>query len=74
MNTTQTMMSYRGVSSRVSEEERELYELKNAAAEYYRVNRVPEQIEGALNELYLHQHGDVQGFLVRPSSNLPQLS
>lgn len=58
-------MSYRGALSRVPDEERELYEIKNAAAEFYRVNRVPEQIEGALNELYLHKHRDVHGFLVR---------
>uniref|UniRef100_A0A3B4VI37 Enolase 4 n=1 Tax=Seriola dumerili TaxID=41447 RepID=A0A3B4VI37_SERDU len=62
-------MSYQAVTSRVSEEEQDLYEIKNAA-EFYRVNRVPEQIEGALNELFLHKPRDVHGYLANYFANL----
>uniref|UniRef100_A0A3B4Y3T4 Enolase 4 n=1 Tax=Seriola lalandi dorsalis TaxID=1841481 RepID=A0A3B4Y3T4_SERLL len=62
-------MSYQAVTSRVSEEEQDFYEIKNAA-EFYRVNRVPEQIEGALNELFLHKPRDVHGYLANYFANL----
>ncbi|XP_068184107.1 enolase 4 [Antennarius striatus] len=52
-------MSYRGVSGA----ERDFYELKTRAVEFYRVTGVPEAVEAALNELFLHQPGDVNGYL-----------
>ncbi|KAM7384977.1 hypothetical protein PAMP_001081 [Pampus punctatissimus] len=56
-------MSYQRFTSRLSQEEHNFYEIKNAAADFYRVNRVPEQIERALNELFLHKPRDVHGYL-----------
>ncbi|XP_030581118.1 enolase 4 isoform X2 [Archocentrus centrarchus] len=63
-------MSYQAFNSRLSKEERDFYEMKNAAAEFYRVNRVPQDIERALNELFLHQPGDVHGYLADYFTNL----
>lgn len=57
-------MSYRGFIGRVSKEEQDFSHIKNAAAEFYRVNRVPQEIERALNELFLHKPEDVHGYLV----------
>lgn len=57
-------MSYKGCINRVSKEEQDLYDIKNAAAEFYRVNRVPQEMEKALNELFLHKPEDVHGYLV----------
>eukprot|EP00064_Thunnus_orientalis_P000790 superscaffoldBa00000045_g791 len=56
-------MSYQGFISRLSQEEHDFYEIKNAAAEFYRVNRVPEEIERALNELFFHKPEDLHGYL-----------
>lgn len=47
-----------------SKDERSFYETKKAAAEFFRVNRIPEEIERALNELFVHKPGDVHGYLV----------
>lgn len=57
-------MSYQGFISRLSEEEQDFSDIKTAAADFYRVNRVPQEMERALNELYLHQPQDVFGYLV----------
>lgn len=57
-------MSYRGVLSRVPEEQRDLDRMKSAAAEFYRVTGVPQVIERALNELFSHEPEDVYGYLV----------
>lgn len=57
-------MSYQGLINRLSQEERDLYEIKHAAVEFYRVNRVPEAIERALTELFFQKPGDVHGYLV----------
>uniref|UniRef100_A0A8C6TQE2 Enolase 4 n=1 Tax=Neogobius melanostomus TaxID=47308 RepID=A0A8C6TQE2_9GOBI len=38
-------------------------ELRHAAVEFYRVNRVPEQLERALNELFLRRPSDLYGHL-----------
>lgn len=57
-------MSYQGFMNRLSKEEQDLYDIKNAAAEFYRVNRVPQEIERALNELFFHKPEDVNGYLV----------
>ncbi|GAA6221188.1 enolase 4 [Lates japonicus] len=56
-------MSYQGFFSRLSKEEQDFYETKHAAAEFYRVNRVPEEIERALNELFLQKPEDAHGYL-----------
>ncbi|XP_053188646.1 enolase 4 [Scomber japonicus] len=56
-------MSYERFTSRVSQEEHDFYQIKNAAAEFYRVNRIPEELERVLNELFLHKPGDVHGYL-----------
>lgn len=57
-------MSYQGFMSRVSTEAQDLYDIKNEAAEFYRVNGVPEEIERALNELFFNKPEDVHGYLV----------
>ncbi|XP_049926794.1 enolase 4 [Epinephelus moara] len=56
--------------SRLSKEEQDNYDIKNAAAEFYRVNRVPQEIETALNELFFHKPEDVYGYLVNYFTNL----
>ncbi|XP_008305031.1 enolase 4 [Stegastes partitus] len=63
-------MSHQGSVSRQSKEELDLYEMKNAAAEFYRLNRVPQEIERALNELLLQQAADVHGYLADYFTNL----
>lgn len=64
-NTEDTLtMSYQTFLKRLSKEEENLYETKKAAAEFYRVNRIPEEIERALNELFIHNPEDVYGYLV----------
>ncbi|XP_077351933.1 enolase 4 isoform X2 [Festucalex cinctus] len=54
----------------VSEEDQEFYEIKNAAAEFYRANRVPEELEKALGELFFHNPEDVHGYLANYFTNL----
>ncbi|KAM9364924.1 enolase 4 [Pholidichthys leucotaenia] len=44
-------------------EEWDLYERKTAAAEFFRVNRVPEEVERALNQLLVQQPRDLYGYL-----------
>ncbi|MBN3295791.1 ENO4 Enolase, partial [Amia calva] len=58
-------MSYTGFlsSSRVSKEEREFYELKHRAAEYYRANGVPQKMEAVLNSMFYDKPDDVCGYL-----------
>ncbi|XP_028279371.1 enolase 4 [Parambassis ranga] len=63
-------MSYQGFLSRLSKEEQDLYELKTAAAEFYRANKVLEDVERALSELFLRQPGDLQGYLADYFTNL----
>ncbi|XP_026212135.1 enolase 4 [Anabas testudineus] len=53
-----------------SKDERSFYETKKAAAEFFRVNRIPEEIERALNELFVHKPGDVHGYLANYFANL----
>lgn len=67
-------MSYQGFISRLSKEEQDFYDIKNAAAEFYKVQRIPQEMERALNELFLHKPEDVHGYLVRmclPAVQLP---
>uniref|UniRef100_A0A8C9ZYI8 Enolase 4 n=1 Tax=Sander lucioperca TaxID=283035 RepID=A0A8C9ZYI8_SANLU len=63
-------MSYQGFMSRVSTEAQDLYDIKNEAAEFYRVNGVPEEIERALNELFFNKPEDVHGYLANYFTNL----
>ncbi|XP_072247688.1 enolase 4 [Leuresthes tenuis] len=56
-------MSYQRFIGRLSTEERASQKMKKAAAEFYRVHRVPQEIERALNELFVLQPGDVHGYL-----------
>ncbi|KAI3363269.1 hypothetical protein L3Q82_011564 [Scortum barcoo] len=57
-------MSHRGFIGRLSEQEHGFSHMKHAAAEFYRVNGVPQDIERALNLLFLHKPDDVHGYLV----------
>ncbi|XP_023819464.1 enolase 4 isoform X2 [Oryzias latipes] len=57
-------MSHRGSSSSLrAEEERDLEELRGAAAEFYRQSGVPQELEAALDELFRRQPRDLHGFL-----------
>ncbi|XP_051937043.1 enolase 4 [Hippocampus zosterae] len=53
----------------LSEEDQEFYEIKNAAAEFYRANRVPEELEKALGELFFQNPEDVHGYLANYFTN-----
>lgn len=57
-------MAYEGFTGRLSKEKQDLHDIKNSAAEFFRVNRIPQEIERALNELYFHKPEDVHGYLV----------
>ncbi|XP_060942850.1 enolase 4 [Limanda limanda] len=57
-------------NSRLCKQEQDAYDTKVAAAEFYRINRVPEHIERALNELFLHQPADLHGYLADFFTNL----
>ncbi|XP_044070138.1 enolase 4 isoform X5 [Siniperca chuatsi] len=63
-------MSYQGFIGRLSKEDQDFYDIKNAAAEFYRVNRIPQEIERALNELFFHKPEDVHGYLANHFTNL----
>ncbi|XP_045927044.1 enolase 4-like isoform X2 [Micropterus dolomieu] len=56
-------MAYEGFTGRLSKEKQDLHDIKNSAAEFFRVNRIPQEIERALNELYFHKPEDVHGYL-----------
>ncbi|KAE8280209.1 Enolase 4 [Larimichthys crocea] len=56
-------MSYQGFPKRPCTEEQDFCAIKKAAAELFRVNRVPQEVERALNELFFHKPGDVYGYL-----------
>ncbi|KAM6922540.1 enolase 4 [Lycodopsis pacificus] len=63
-------MSYQGFMSRVPKEEQDLYDMKTAAAEFCRVNGVPQLIERALNELFFHRPEELHGYLANYFTNL----
>ncbi|XP_036448488.1 enolase 4 [Colossoma macropomum] len=50
--------------------EQEFYELKCRAAEYYRANRVPQTLEGLLNQLFEDKPGDIYGYMANYFSRL----
>uniref|UniRef100_W5MTL6 Enolase 4 n=1 Tax=Lepisosteus oculatus TaxID=7918 RepID=W5MTL6_LEPOC len=59
-------MSYKcflNKGSQLSKEDREFYELKNRAAEYYRANGVPQKMEDVLNLMFYEKPDDVYGYL-----------
>ncbi|KAM4614959.1 enolase 4 [Polymixia lowei] len=59
-------MSYKGLircNSRVSKEERDFYEMKNKAAEFYHGNGVQEKIERVLSDMFYDKPEDVYGYL-----------
>ncbi|KAF3708610.1 Enolase 4 [Channa argus] len=66
-------MSYQRFLGRLSAEEQDFYETKKAAAEFYRLNRIPEEIESALNQLFLQKPGDVHGYLSMSSAAIASL-
>ncbi|KAM9808711.1 enolase 4 [Syngnathus typhle] len=47
----------------LSEQDQEFHQIKDAAAEFYRANRVPEELEKALGELFFQNPEDVHGYL-----------
>ncbi|XP_076022171.1 enolase 4 [Genypterus blacodes] len=55
-------MSYKGFIHH-KKGEQDFYELKNKAAEFYRGSSVPEELERALNVLFLQQPDDLYGYL-----------
>lgn len=57
-------MSHRAFSKRVCEDKRDFDEMKTAAAEFYRVSRVPQDMERALHQLFLRRPEDQHGYLV----------
>ncbi|XP_038593729.1 enolase 4-like isoform X1 [Micropterus salmoides] len=63
-------MAYEGFTGRLSKEKQDLHDIKNSAAEFFRVNRIPQEIERALNELYFHKPEDVHGYLANHFINL----
>ncbi|MBN3324368.1 ENO4 Enolase, partial [Atractosteus spatula] len=55
--------SFLNKGSQLSKEDREFYELKNRAAEYYRANGVPQKMEDVLNLMFYEKPDDVYGYL-----------
>ncbi|XP_047459437.1 enolase 4 isoform X2 [Mugil cephalus] len=62
-------MSYQGLTNRLTKEEQDFYDIKNAAAEFYRVNKVTQEIERALNDVFFHRPEDVHGYLANYFTN-----
>ncbi|TSU37067.1 Enolase 4 [Bagarius yarrelli] len=59
-------MSFKGFvscNSKISKEDKDFYDLKNKAAEFYRANCVPQRIETVLNEMFLTKPNDIYGYL-----------
>ncbi|XP_060790780.1 enolase 4 isoform X2 [Neoarius graeffei] len=59
-------MSFKGFvscNSRISREDKEFYDLKSRAAEFYRVNGVPQKLESVLSALFFEKPRDVYGYL-----------
>ncbi|XP_064173795.1 enolase 4 [Anguilla rostrata] len=66
-------MSYKGYFSRdnrIYKQDREFYDLKNRAVEYYRANGVPQKMEAVLNEMFFEKPDDVYGYLANYFSRL----
>ncbi|CAL8255620.1 unnamed protein product [Lota lota] len=54
---------YTRCDGKVSEEERDFYEMKNRACEFYNRNKVPQQIENVLNDMFFAKPDDIYGYL-----------
>ncbi|XP_030643304.1 enolase 4 [Chanos chanos] len=66
-------MSSKGFLSghgRQSREEKEFYELKIKAAEYFGANAISQKLEAALNEAFFEQPNDIHGYLANYFSKL----
>ncbi|XP_061084713.1 enolase 4 isoform X2 [Conger conger] len=66
-------MSYNGyfrTNSKIYKQDREFYDLKNRAVEYYRANGVPQKMEVVLNEMFFEKPDDVYGYLANYFSRL----
>lgn len=66
-------MSFKGFvicNGKISKEDKEFYDLKNKAAEFYRANGVPQKLETVLNEMFFAKPTDVYGYLVWESISL----
>ncbi|XP_069579122.1 enolase 4 [Brachyistius frenatus] len=63
-------MSHPGPPRCLSGDYRDMYDMRNAAAEFYRVHRVREEVERVLNELFLLQPADLHGYLADYFTNL----
>lgn len=50
--------------SKICKEDKEFYELKNKAAEFYRANGMPQKLETVLNEMFFAKPNDLYGSLV----------
>ncbi|XP_054652934.1 enolase 4 [Dunckerocampus dactyliophorus] len=54
----------------LSEEDQEFHHIKNTAADFYRANRVPEELEAALGEAFFQNPEDVYGYLANHFTKL----
>nr|XP_057912644.1 enolase 4 [Doryrhamphus excisus] len=54
----------------LSEEDQEFHHIKNTAADFYRANRVPEELEVALAEAFFQNPEDVYGYLANHFTKL----
>ncbi|XP_026998771.2 enolase 4 isoform X3 [Tachysurus fulvidraco] len=66
-------MSFKGFvscNSKISKVDKDFYDLKNKAAEFYRANGVPEKLETVLNQMFVSKPNDVYGYLANYFSSL----
>ncbi|XP_068424384.1 enolase 4 isoform X2 [Clinocottus analis] len=63
-------MSHRAAVSRGPAEQRDRARMSSAAAEFYRVNGVPQVIERVLNQLFVQEPEDVHGYLANYFTDL----
>uniref|UniRef100_A0A3B4AJ27 Enolase 4 n=1 Tax=Periophthalmus magnuspinnatus TaxID=409849 RepID=A0A3B4AJ27_9GOBI len=63
-------MSLFYAQSSVCKDAEELTELRQSAADFYRLNHVPEHLERALNELFTRRPSDLHGYLAEFFSTL----
>ncbi|KAF5895342.1 enolase 4 isoform X1, partial [Clarias magur] len=50
-------------NSKISKEDKEFYEFKNKAAEFYRAHGMPQKLETVLNEMFFIKPNDLYGYL-----------
>ncbi|XP_058255845.1 enolase 4 isoform X3 [Hemibagrus wyckioides] len=69
-------MSFKGFvscNSRISKVDKDFYDLKNKAAEFYRANGVPQKLETVLNEMFFAKPHDVYGYLANYFSSFSHI-